>query len=308
MVVPDGLGWWRTRPGGPEWLDALPGLAADCAERWDLRLGNPFEPATISLVVPAERSDGTRAILKLTFPEPDSEHEPSALAHWGGDGAARLLEADPARAALLVERLEPGRQLRAVPDEAVANTIAAGVLRRLWSVPPAADAPFVRLEDVVARWAVETARRPPTQPRLVDLAAGLARDLLPSPGEPAVLHQDFHGGNVLLDADRGWLAIDPQPLVGEPRSTAPRWCATAAATCCSIPIRSPASACGSTSSPRSSSLTASGSAAGRSCTPSRGVVRPARAGTPPWSPARAGSPMPRQASRPTRRAAGRPRR
>jgi streptomycin 6-kinase len=215
MVVPDGLGWWRTRPGGPEWLDALPGLAADCAERWDLRLGNPFEPATISLVVPAERSDGTRAILKLTFPEPDSEHEPSALAHWGGDGAARLLEADPARAALLVERLEPGRQLRAVPDEAVANTIAAGVLRRLWSVPPAADAPFVRLEDVVARWAVETARRPPTQPRLVDLAAGLARDLLPSPGEPAVLHQDFHGGNVLLDADRGWLAIDPQPLVGE---------------------------------------------------------------------------------------------
>jgi streptomycin 6-kinase len=76
-------------------------------------------------------------------------------------------------------------------------------------------APFVRLEDVVARWAVETARRPPTQPRLVDLAAGLARDLLPSPGEPAVLHQDFHGGNVLLDADRGWLAIDPQPLVGE---------------------------------------------------------------------------------------------
>jgi streptomycin 6-kinase len=215
MVVPDGLGWWRTRPGGPEWLDALPGLAADCAERWDLRLGNPFEPATISLVVPAERSDGTRAILKLTFPEPDREHEPSALAHWGGDGAARLLEADPARAALLVERLEPGRQLRAVPDEAVANTIAAGVLRRLWSVPPAADAPFVRLEDVVARWAVETARRPPTQPRLVDLAAGLARDLLPTPGEPAVLHQDFHGGNVLLDADRGWLAIDPQPLVGE---------------------------------------------------------------------------------------------
>ena len=30
-----------------------------------------------------------------------------------------------------------------------------------------------------------------------------------------LLHQDFHGGNVLRDAD-GWRAIDPKPLVGDP--------------------------------------------------------------------------------------------
>ena len=30
-----------------------------------------------------------------------------------------------------------------------------------------------------------------------------------------VCHQDFHGGNVLPDADGGWLAIDPKPLIGE---------------------------------------------------------------------------------------------
>ena len=46
-----------------------PRLAAECAERWDLRLGDPFEPATISLVVPAERRDGTPAVLKISFPE-----------------------------------------------------------------------------------------------------------------------------------------------------------------------------------------------------------------------------------------------
>ena len=29
-----------------------------------------------------------------------------------------------------------------------------------------------------------------------------------------LLHQDFHGGNV-LESSRGWLAIDAKPLVGE---------------------------------------------------------------------------------------------
>jgi streptomycin 6-kinase len=203
MRVPEGLGWWSAEEGGAEWLAALPALAEACAERWDLRLGAPFEPATISLVVPAQRRDGTPAVLKLTFPQPETEHEAAALAHWGGNGAARLLEADPERSALLMERLAPARTLRKVPDDAVANAIAAGVLRRLWSTPPAPDAPFVRLRDVVDVWAAANARRPPTQPRLVDLSASLVRGLLPSPGD------------VLLDERRGWLAIDPKPLVGE---------------------------------------------------------------------------------------------
>ena len=134
------------------WLAALPGIAAECAERWELRLGSPFEPASISLVVPAERRDGTRAVLKIRFPEAESEQEASALAHWGGDGAVRLLEADAERAALLIERLEPA---------------------------------------------------------LLDLAAGLSRDLLASAGERVVLHQDLRGGNVLLDDARGWPPSTP---------------------------------------------------------------------------------------------------
>jgi streptomycin 6-kinase len=215
MQVPDGLAWWREMPGGTEWLAALPGIAAECAERWELRLGSPFEPASVSLVVPAERRDGSRAVLKIRFPEPESEHEASALAHWGGHGAVRLLETDAEHAALLIERLEPARPLSGLPDEALTNTLAADVLRRLWSPPPPARAPFIRLEDAAARWAADAARRAPTQPALLSLAAGLTRELLASLGERVVLHQDLHGGNVLLDEARGWLAIDPKPLVGE---------------------------------------------------------------------------------------------
>ena len=214
MDVPAGLAWWRTVQGGAEWLSALPGLAAACAERWDLRLGRPFEPATISLVVPAERRDGSRVVLKINFPEAESEHEAAAMAHWNGNGAARLLEADPERAALLIERLDPARRLWSLPDAGGQHGRGG---RAAAAVVGAArpDRPLRPPRGGRRRLGRRGSSAPAGPAALLDLAAGLSRDLLARPGEPVVLHQDFHGGNVLLDATRGWLAIDPKPLVGE---------------------------------------------------------------------------------------------
>jgi streptomycin 6-kinase len=49
------------------------------------------------------------------------------------------------------------------------------------------------------------------------LERGLAAlyDLGPAQGEPVLLHQDLHGGNVLRASREPWLAIDPKPLAGE---------------------------------------------------------------------------------------------
>ena len=49
---------------------------------------------------------------------------------------------------------------------------------------------------------------------LVDEAVSFLREAGPTQRESVLMHQDFHGGNVLL-SDRGWLAIDAKPLVGE---------------------------------------------------------------------------------------------
>jgi streptomycin 6-kinase len=68
--VPAGLLWWRSQPGGADWLERLPRLVAECAERWELALGAPFEPATVSYVAPATLPEGTPAVLKVNFPEP----------------------------------------------------------------------------------------------------------------------------------------------------------------------------------------------------------------------------------------------
>jgi streptomycin 6-kinase len=219
LVLPRGLEWWRGRPGGADWLDRLPLLLSECAEEWKLRLGAPFEPATISLVVPATLPDGSAAVLKIGFPEPESAGEPDALAAWDGRGAVKLLARDEARSALLVERCMPGTQLWAEPDEERANEIAACVLRRIWRAP-GADHSFRLLTDIAAEWeesisaAWDRLGHPFERP-LLDRALDALRDLRSSQPEVVILHQDFHGGNLLAAEREPWLAIDPKPLVGE---------------------------------------------------------------------------------------------
>jgi streptomycin 6-kinase len=215
--VPSALEWWRGEPGGAAWLERLPRLVAECAELWSLRLGAPFE-AHISYVTRAELPDGRRAVLKVNFPEPESEREPDALLHWNGEGAVRLLAHDPSRRAILVERCEPGTQLWRVSEED-ANDAAAAVLRRLWRPPP--DGHAVRLlAEQAALWAEELPARweglgRPFERTLLEEAVAFLREAGSSQGEPVLLHQDFHGGNVLRATREPWLAIDPKPLVGE---------------------------------------------------------------------------------------------
>lgn len=219
MRIPAALERWRAEPGGAEWLGRLPALVEECARLWSLRLGQPFEHAHISFVAPATLADGSGAVLKLNFPEPESECEPDALAHWRGEGAVRLLAHDRERRALLVERCEPGTPLWAVEDEEEANQIAAAVLSRLWRRPPPGHA-FRLLADEASRWAEQLPRSweergRPYERRLLDAAVSFLVEVGPSQGEPVLLHQDLHGGNILATGREPWLAIDPKPLVGE---------------------------------------------------------------------------------------------
>jgi streptomycin 6-kinase len=206
------LDWLLGEGGGAEWLAALPRLMAECAEQWGLRLGEPFAGSHVSLAVPAGD-----AVLKLNFPHEESAREPDALAHWGGDGAVRLLARDDIRRALLLERAEPGTQLWAEDDDA-ATAAAAAVLGRLHArpAPPGAFAP---LAPEALRWARDIPRRWAAHGRPGDASviARAARDLpelARTQGPLVVVHQDLHGGNVLRSA-RGPLAIDPKPLAGE---------------------------------------------------------------------------------------------
>ncbi|MEV0805807.1 aminoglycoside phosphotransferase family protein [Micromonospora sp. NPDC050200] len=216
MEIPEGLAWVRRVPAGRDWLAALPRWRDECAGRWSLRLGPPFPYAFASLAMPATLPDGTPAVLKLQYPDPDSRREADALAHWAGDGAVRLLAHDPGRRALLVERCRPGSPVHELPpDEAL--DVVAGLLPRLWRP---AGAPFTPLAEEAAGWRErlpvnwERAGRP-YERRLVDAALGRLAELVDDQGEQVLVNQDLHAGNVLRSTREPWLVIDPKPLVGE---------------------------------------------------------------------------------------------
>ncbi len=186
---------------------------AEAAARFGVEPGKPFDPGAGGFVAPA----GTSAVLKVGFPHVEAEHEPDALELVDGDGAVRLLARADDLTAMLLERLEPGRSLWTLPEDE-ANVIAAGVLRRFWRPLPDGNV-FRPLAGEAERWVEELPRDweqagRPCPRRLVDEAVELASWLGASGDESFLLHQDFHGGNVLL-SERGWLAIDPKPLAGE---------------------------------------------------------------------------------------------
>jgi streptomycin 6-kinase len=217
--VHQGLEHLRGYPGGADWLEQLPRLLDECVDRWSLRLGDPYGYAHVSLTRRAGLPDGTPAVLKISFPHRESEHEPDALAHWDGRGAVRLLARDAERNAMLLERCEPGTALSEIADESALLRAAAGVIEELWRPVPAGN-PFRPIAVDAARWVELLPQRwerlgRPFGRELLDDAVIAFRELPPTQGELVVCHQDLHPGNVLRAERAPWLAIDPKPVLAE---------------------------------------------------------------------------------------------
>nr|WP_246308571.1 aminoglycoside phosphotransferase family protein [Kineosphaera limosa] len=185
-----------------------------------------------ALVVAVRRADGTPAALKLTWPHPEARHEHLALRAWAADGAVRLLAAHPGDWALLLERLDPDRDLTGVPEDEACAIIGA-LLRRL-------DRPTLPQLDTLSAWTrhfvQDSAAPDPRLPRrFIEQARALASDLLADdePLDDRLVHTDLHYANVLARraddpvADTAgilrarpdvtqWRAIDPKPMAAEP--------------------------------------------------------------------------------------------
>lgn len=217
MDVPADLDERRSLgPDWARWLDRLPRLADDLIGEWRLTpTGTPMS-GFASLVVPVRTSDGVDAVLKVGFDgSEETAQEHLALQTWGGDGAVTMLRADPARRALLLERLH-ARDLTQVWD-VEACEIVAGFYPRLHRVAPGRLRP---LTGFVEQWldAMESdARDMPVPRRLVDWALARGRDFVDDPESTGrIVHGDLHYANVLAAEREPWLVIDPQPMSGDP--------------------------------------------------------------------------------------------
>ncbi|MGX5841377.1 aminoglycoside phosphotransferase family protein [Mesorhizobium sp. ArgA1] len=188
--------------------------------RWKVSAPELIAETFSSRIWKVRREDGSPAIVKALKPFDDVEDELRGehyLAWRRGEGAVRLYGRDGHRMlleyagdTLLAEVLDKD-------GDNAATAIAAEVMARLFS-PSKHSAP-PDLQPLRTRFASlfkkAMADRDAAEPSLYVKAAAIADRLLDAPHAVAPLHGDLHHDNILHGA-RGWLAIDPKGVLGDP--------------------------------------------------------------------------------------------
>ncbi|MGW7357402.1 aminoglycoside phosphotransferase family protein [Streptomyces sp. NPDC054802] len=192
-----------------EWLARLPETVQKAVDRRKLDVERAVAPGGRSgLVLLVRQPDGTPAALKLAPPSAAPALERAALEQWNGWGTVRLLDATDDE--LLLERLHTEVSLRSLP-EAKALLEAAGTVRRLWVEPPAGHG----FETVARRTGRQAETMRASGEPLVAAALAARDELVALPPEELLLHGNFRQGKVLSGDRVPWLAVGPEPLVGE---------------------------------------------------------------------------------------------
>jgi len=217
----------RRDNGVAAWLAGLPAVVADLADRWALRVGEPFQPGgRCSWTAPAAGPGGAGLVLKVEFRFAGGEErdEAAGLRLWNGNGAVRVHGAcvTGSAYALLLERCVPGTPLGHVLTGPEQDQVVAGLLRQLWARPHAGY-PFRPLAEMCTARAQEFERAYAAagagdriDPGLARAGIALFRALPATADARVLLCTDLHGENILAAQRSPWLMIDPKPYVGDP--------------------------------------------------------------------------------------------
>ncbi len=164
--------------------------------------------------------DGSHAVVKDLKPFDDVEDElrgAHLLAWRDGHGLVRLLAQDGNRMLLEFAGERHFTQVLETEGDAAATEIAAEVMQRLHA-PGKNPAPS-GLQPLSERYEALFVKA--GQDRAADIAssyvqaAALAQQLLDDARGICPLHGDIHHENI-LESPRGWLAIDPKGVLGDP--------------------------------------------------------------------------------------------
>ena len=162
------------------------------------------------------RSGAQPVVLKLARQRGDEWASGPVLRAFGGIGVVHAL--DYAEGAVLLEQLRPGDSLASLTLEGNDDQ-ATGMLAQIIGKMAPAELPGAvpTIEDWgrgFETYTVSGDHRIPAS--LVEAARQVHARLCASQGRPRLLHGDLHHYNVIRDAKRGWVAIDPKGALGEP--------------------------------------------------------------------------------------------
>ncbi len=221
----------RFGDGAREWCAELPGLVEHCCSRWQLRLEQAQSGSTSRVYFGSQRGQPQRreVVLKLTPDPAIAREEAIALRAWAASPhAVTLLDADPDRGALLLERLRPGTKLwdeEVLPPTGQMADLLTGLRADSGNLTGQLPDLSQRIEFIfglIRRRLTGPRVAPLITPDLVTRGHELARTLA-STGPTAVVHGDLHLANILTALPRRLVAIDPRPCLGDPTFDAVDW-------------------------------------------------------------------------------------
>jgi len=209
---------------GEAWAESLPRRLAELARDWGLDLGRSLPGGSNSYVVRARTADGSSAVLKIVLDGDELEGQVRVLEAADGRGYARLLHADVARQAVLLEALGDPLQSsgRTAADQL---TVLADTLALAWQPSSAERVPDAQEKAIglagLIRDHWDRLDRPcPVAVR--DQALRYAELLAHAPPESlVVVHGDPHPGNALTvprrrpGAETGFCFVDPDGFVAD---------------------------------------------------------------------------------------------
>ncbi|MES0062527.1 aminoglycoside phosphotransferase family protein [Mesorhizobium sp. M0041] len=189
-------------------------------QRWKISAPELIAETFSSRIWKVRREDGSPAIVKALKPFDDVEDELRGehyLAWRRGEGAVRLLGRDGHRMLLEYAGDTLLSDVLAKEGDNAATAIAAELMGRLFSptrhpAPPDLQPLRTRFASLFKKAGAD---RDAGEHSLYIEAAEIADRLLDAPHAVKPLHGDLHHDNILHGA-RGWLAIDPKGVVGDP--------------------------------------------------------------------------------------------
>ncbi|NHN57210.1 hypothetical protein G9U51_15670 [Calidifontibacter sp. DB0510] len=210
--------WDPDRPGHREGQQSAARLAPELADAWGLRRDGDAIAGQLGVVWPVRDAAGRALVLKIGDP-PQIAAEALALSVWRPRGTAvELVASDATRGAMLLERLDPARDLEHHPDADEATAIIGDLLARSRSAAPT-EVPRIapeleRIAESIRKHRDETPGLLPEP--AVDRALATLADAVDIT-DTWLLHHDAHYLNVLHTlpgTDPGWRLIDPLPYAG----------------------------------------------------------------------------------------------
>lgn len=186
--------------------------------RWTLTRATPIADTPTSAIFKVEQNGRNFAALKILKPEAlDRELRGARLMEWwGGEGAATVF--DIHGNIIFMEWLDGGTLAEpAVGGHDAQATIAlCTLIGQLHRQREAAAPPLIDLrEHFAALFATDMRAWPHTARDLYARATGVVLKLFDKPAAQVPLHGDLHHDNI-MSASRGWLAIDPIGILGDP--------------------------------------------------------------------------------------------